>query len=82
MKARTHLHLAGREKLSALTGRLRRESRKITGPRKAILDILRKHPHPLTNRENPRRDAREPMQFGHDLSGDAPARGTGYGEAV
>ena len=27
------------------------QSRKITGPRKAILDILRKHPHPLTNRE-------------------------------
>src|SRR6266571_9304155 len=37
--------------LSALTNRLRRQSRKITGPRTAILDILRKHPHPLTNRE-------------------------------
>ncbi len=51
MKACTHSHSPGREKLSALTGRLRRESRRITGPRKAILDILRKHPHPLTNRE-------------------------------
>ncbi len=37
--------------LSALTNRLRRQSRKITGPRTAILEILRKHPHPLTNRE-------------------------------
>ena len=37
--------------LSALTGRLRRQARKITGPRAAILEILRRHPHPLTNRE-------------------------------
>ena len=37
--------------ISALTDRLRDKSRKITGPRKAILEILRKHPHPLTNRE-------------------------------
>ena len=35
----------------ALTSRLRRGSRKITGPRAAILEILRQHPHPLTNRE-------------------------------
>ena len=37
--------------MSALTGRLRRQARKITGPRAAILEILRQHPHPLTNRE-------------------------------
>ena len=37
--------------LSALTGRLRQHARKITGPREAILEILRRHPHPLTNRE-------------------------------
>ena len=37
--------------MSDLTGRLRRESRKITGPRTAILEILHTHPHPLTNRE-------------------------------
>ena len=37
--------------LSALTNRLRRQSRKITRPRAAILEIMRKHPHPLTNRE-------------------------------
>jgi Fur family ferric uptake transcriptional regulator len=40
----------GRE-ISSLTNRLRRESRKITGPRAAILEILRQHPHPLANRE-------------------------------
>lgn len=34
-----------------MKSRLRGQSRKITGPRAAILDILRKHPHPLTNRE-------------------------------
>ena len=50
MKDRAHTH-SPREALSALTERLRRQSRKITGPRKAILDILRKHSHPLTNRE-------------------------------
>lgn len=37
--------------MSALTNRLRRQSHKITGPRAAILEILRQHPHPLTNKE-------------------------------
>ena len=46
-----HKHPHERQELSSLTGRLRRESRKITGPRAAILEILRHHPHPLTNRE-------------------------------
>jgi Fur family ferric uptake transcriptional regulator len=50
MKGHAHTH-SPREALSELTERLRRQSRKITGPRKAILDILRKHSHPLTNRE-------------------------------
>ena len=31
--------------------RLRHRSRKITGPRKAILEILRKRLHPMTNKE-------------------------------
>ena len=31
--------------------KLRQKSRKVTGPRQAILDVLRKHPHPLTNKE-------------------------------
>ena len=40
-----------KQELASLTGRLRRKSCKITGPRAAILEILRHHPHPLTNRE-------------------------------
>jgi Fur family ferric uptake transcriptional regulator len=39
------------EPLDALTGRLRDRDRRITGPRAAILDVLRRHAHPLTNRE-------------------------------
>jgi Fur family ferric uptake transcriptional regulator len=34
-----------------LTERLRRKSRKITGPRQAILGILRGHPHPMSSKE-------------------------------
>lgn len=34
-----------------MTNRLRHQLRKITGPRKAILEILRKRPHPMTNKE-------------------------------
>ena len=49
---RTRPHPSHKQQtLSALTNRLRRQSLKITGPRAAILGILRKHPHPLTNRE-------------------------------
>jgi len=44
-------NLKGWQALSTLTDRLRRQSRKVTGPRKAILEILRRHPHPLTNRQ-------------------------------
>jgi Fur family transcriptional regulator, ferric uptake regulator len=40
-----------RQDLSALTDRLRQRERKITGPRAAILEILRRHSHPLTNRD-------------------------------
>ena len=49
--AHKHSHSHPRQALSALTSRLRGQSRKITGPRAAILEILRQHPHPLTNRE-------------------------------
>ena len=50
---RSHRHSHSRKKqdLSALKNRLRGQSRKITGPRAAILEILRRHPHPLTNKE-------------------------------
>jgi len=51
----SHVHPAhggtGDEELSSLTGRLRRESRKVTGPRAAILEILQAQAHPLTNAE-------------------------------
>lgn len=46
-----HKHAEPKPELSSLTGRLRREAHKITGPRAAILNILRHHPHPLTNKE-------------------------------
>jgi Fur family transcriptional regulator, ferric uptake regulator len=51
MKPPAHNHSHPRQEMSALTQRLRGQSRKITGPRAAILEILRKHPHPLTNKE-------------------------------
>src|SRR5271170_7182736 len=51
MKPHAHKHSHPQQELSALKNRLRGQSRKITGPRAAILEILRKHPHPLTNRE-------------------------------
>lgn len=51
MKKCAHKHRHHQQDLPALTDRLRRQSRKITGPRAAILEILRQHPHPLTNKE-------------------------------
>ena len=51
MKPHAHPQLDPRLKMAALKNRLRRQSRKITGPRSAILEILRRHPHPLTHRE-------------------------------
>lgn len=37
--------------LPEIAERLRRNARRITGPRQAILGILQAHPHPLTNKE-------------------------------
>jgi len=51
LKTCAHKHTGKKQELASLTGRLRRESRKITGPRAAILEILRHYPHPLTNKE-------------------------------
>ncbi len=51
MKTCSHQHTHKRQELPALTDRLRRHARKITGPRAAILEILRQHPHPLTTKE-------------------------------
>jgi Fur family ferric uptake transcriptional regulator len=42
---------AGAPGVPELAARLRRKSRKVTGPRQAILGILRRHPHPLSIRE-------------------------------
>lgn len=47
----SHPHRLVQQPLQELTDRLRAGSRKVTGPRQAILDVLRRHAHPLTNRE-------------------------------
>lgn len=36
---------------SELTEQLRGSAQRITGQRKAILEVLRKHPHPMTNKQ-------------------------------
>ena len=50
---KTHLYskTTRQEPLADLTSRLRKRSRRVTGPRQAILEILRQHAHPLTNKE-------------------------------
>jgi Fur family ferric uptake transcriptional regulator len=44
-------HSHPRESMSELTERLRGKARRITGPRHAILDLLRVRKHPLTIKE-------------------------------
>jgi Fur family ferric uptake transcriptional regulator len=53
MKSHRHEHgtEGRRADLPTLTERLRRKSRKITGPRQAILDVLRRHRHPMSSKE-------------------------------
>jgi Fur family ferric uptake transcriptional regulator len=46
-----HRHLRRRPELTELANRLRRESRKLTGPRQAILELLRTRDHPLSIKE-------------------------------
>ena len=46
-----HVHRLIQPTLNDLTERLRAVDRKITGPRQSILDVLRQHASPLTNRE-------------------------------
>ena len=46
-----HPHRLVQQSLSDLTQKLRDQDRKITGPRQTILDVLRRHAHPLTNKE-------------------------------
>jgi Fur family ferric uptake transcriptional regulator len=51
MKKCCHPHHQGRENLSDLTQQLRGKFRKITGPRQAILEVLRHREHPITIKE-------------------------------
>lgn len=46
-----HRHRLIQPPLAELTDKLRRRARKITAPRQAILNVLRRHQHPLTNKE-------------------------------
>src|ERR1700722_16407420 len=46
-----HRHHHAHAELPELTEQLRRKSRKVTGPRQAILEILRRHPHPMSSKE-------------------------------
>ena len=46
-----HPHRLVQQPLTELTDRLRASSRKVTGQRQAILDVLRRHASPLTNRQ-------------------------------
>ncbi len=47
----SHSHSHATSGVPELTERLRRQSRKVTGPRQAILRTLGRHAHPLTIRE-------------------------------
>ena len=51
MKAHCDAQSHRPESLADLTERLRARARKVTGPRQAILDLLRRQRHPLSNRE-------------------------------
>ncbi len=46
-----HTHRLIQPPLADLTDQLRRNDRKITAPRQAILDVLRRHQQPLSNKE-------------------------------
>jgi Fur family ferric uptake transcriptional regulator len=46
-----HRHHQAHAGLPELTEQLRRKSRRVTGPRQAILEILRRHPHPMSSKE-------------------------------
>ena len=48
---RRHSHKVSHPALPQLTERLRRESRKVTGPRQAVLELLRRQAHPMTTQE-------------------------------
>src|SRR5258705_6363560 len=51
MSATCHSHVTGRPALPHLAERLRRGAHKVTGPRQAILDLLRGQAHPKSAQE-------------------------------
>lgn len=51
MRSRPRHPHSGPLRLPELTERLRRQSRKLTGPRRAILDVLSRQSHPLSIRD-------------------------------
>lgn len=51
MSAQRHSHKHQPAQLAELTERLRRKSRKVTGARQAILDLLRCEAHPMSTKE-------------------------------
>ncbi len=51
MSATRHSHASRHPPLPHLTERLRRKSRKVTGPRQALLELLRRQAHPVTPKE-------------------------------
>jgi Fur family transcriptional regulator, ferric uptake regulator len=46
-----HRHSQAHADLPRLADQLRRRSRKVTGPRRAILNVLRQQAHPMSNKE-------------------------------
>jgi len=51
MNCRSHSGRRSHAALPDLAEKLRSSSRKVTGPRQAILQILRNHPHPMSVKE-------------------------------
>ena len=51
MSATRHLHISRHQPLPHLTEQLRRKSRKVTGARQALLELLLKQPHPMSSKE-------------------------------
>src|SRR5882672_1937806 len=51
MSATRHSHVSHHPSLPHLTERLRRKSRKVTGPRQALLELLPPQAHPMTSKE-------------------------------
>ena len=51
MSATRHSLASRHQPLPHLTERLRRKARKVTGPRQALLELLRKQAHPMSSKE-------------------------------